>query len=275
MSVEIEPSELSFQRPFTKEVSEILRLRNPNSTAVAFKVKTTAPKHYCVRPNSGRIEAGQAVEVTVLLQAMKSQPEAKCKDKFLVQSTLIHPEFDLNGGIPAVFETAAKNEIQEKKIKVVYLDAPSSEGASSLAPAATPKRDTASAGNLDDAYTPDISRTYDSPTSADADLSSAPPAYESDTKRDVPQAETAAAKVKKVVELTYEELKAKLEKAEAELASLNIAGGLRQRITKAAEVDKSPSQLATAVRQQAPEGVPVQIVAALCFASFLLAYLFF
>ena len=27
------------------------------------KVKTTAPKQYCVRPNSGRIEAGMEVEV--------------------------------------------------------------------------------------------------------------------------------------------------------------------------------------------------------------------
>ncbi|EZF28939.1 hypothetical protein H101_07374 [Trichophyton interdigitale H6] len=63
MSVEIEPGELGFKRPFTKEVTEILYLRNPNSDPVAFKVKTTAPKHYCVRPNSGRIEPGKQVEV--------------------------------------------------------------------------------------------------------------------------------------------------------------------------------------------------------------------
>lgn len=64
---------------------------------------------YCVRPNSGRIEAGQDVEVQgtaslecntragkadkhlVLLQAMKEDPppDARCRDKFLVQSVAI------------------------------------------------------------------------------------------------------------------------------------------------------------------------------------------
>lgn len=77
------------------------------------------------------------------------------------------------------------------------------------------------------------------------------------------------------MELTYEELKSKLEKAEAELAGLRLGSGLRQRNPpKGAETDKATAQLATAVRQ-GPEGVSVQIVAALCLFSFLLAYLFF
>jgi hypothetical protein len=46
MSVEIEPFELSFQRPFTVEVAQTLTIKNPNSTPIAFKVKTTAPKQY-------------------------------------------------------------------------------------------------------------------------------------------------------------------------------------------------------------------------------------
>jgi hypothetical protein len=51
MSVDIEPFELSFKRPFTTEVSQILTLKNPNPTPVAFKVKTTAPKQYdCPSP---------------------------------------------------------------------------------------------------------------------------------------------------------------------------------------------------------------------------------
>lgn len=64
---------------------------NSTDTAVAFKVKTTAPKLYCVRPNSGRIGPGESVEVSVLLQPMKEDPPlgTKCKDKFLVQSVLI------------------------------------------------------------------------------------------------------------------------------------------------------------------------------------------
>lgn len=91
MSVEIDPLELGFRRPFTVEVANILKIRNPNKSPVAFKVKTTAPKQYCVRPNSGRIEPDHEVEVTVLLQAMKQDPplDTKCRDKFLVQSVNI------------------------------------------------------------------------------------------------------------------------------------------------------------------------------------------
>jgi len=30
---------------------------------VCFKVKTTAPKQYCVRPNGGFVESGQSIKV--------------------------------------------------------------------------------------------------------------------------------------------------------------------------------------------------------------------
>ncbi|ORY83090.1 PapD-like protein [Protomyces lactucae-debilis] len=100
MSVEC-PSTLGFHRPLTSLVKETILVRNPNNRPVAFKVKTTAPKQYCVRPNSGRIEPGQEVEVQVLLQAMKEDPaeDFKCRDKFLVQSTIITPDHE-SSGIP-------------------------------------------------------------------------------------------------------------------------------------------------------------------------------
>lgn len=51
---------LSFHRPslgpFTDVVTSELNLRNPTNNTVIFKVKTTAPKQYCVRPNSGVID---------------------------------------------------------------------------------------------------------------------------------------------------------------------------------------------------------------------------
>ncbi|TVY86683.1 Vesicle-associated membrane protein-associated protein, partial [Lachnellula willkommii] len=125
MSVEIDPQELGFVRPFTTEVSQNLKIRNPNSTPVAFKVKTTAPKQYCVRPNSGRIEPGKEVEVSVLLQAMKQEPplDAKCRDKFLVQSVAVtaDKEFTNTGSIWQHVDDADKASVQEKKIRVVYL----------------------------------------------------------------------------------------------------------------------------------------------------------
>lgn len=42
--------------PFTEVVTTTLKLGNPTNERVGFKVKTTAPKQYCVRPNSGIID---------------------------------------------------------------------------------------------------------------------------------------------------------------------------------------------------------------------------
>lgn len=66
--------------PFTALVKRSLTITNHNSQPVAFKVKTTAPKVrflstvfsrlvtyiqlYCVRPNSGRVEPWETVEVS-------------------------------------------------------------------------------------------------------------------------------------------------------------------------------------------------------------------
>lgn len=144
MSVQLDPVELGFRRPFTQEVEETLRLRNPNSDPVAFKVKTTAPKQYCVRPNSGRIEPGQYVEVSVLLQAMKEDPplEAKCRDKFLVQSVAVpaNHEFTNVASVWSAVEQTSKSSIQEKKIRVTFL--PSSGSAAPNASDSTPSRGT-------------------------------------------------------------------------------------------------------------------------------------
>ncbi|CAG8505154.1 6390_t:CDS:2 [Funneliformis caledonium] len=111
--------------PFTQLVKEILIVRNPNPEPVAFKVKTTAPKQYCVRPNSGRIEANQSVEVQVILQPMKEDPPAdfKCKDKFLVQSVAISPERETLTlqDLWSTTEKQAKETIKETKIRCVYL----------------------------------------------------------------------------------------------------------------------------------------------------------
>lgn len=50
--------------PFTDVVTTNLKLKNPSDRRVCFKVKTTAPRRYCVRPNSGVIEAGATVTIS-------------------------------------------------------------------------------------------------------------------------------------------------------------------------------------------------------------------
>ncbi|QPC77796.1 hypothetical protein HYE68_008548 [Fusarium pseudograminearum] len=287
MSVDIEPFELSFKRPFTTEVSQILTLKNPNHTPVAFKVKTTAPKQYCVRPNAGRIEAGQSFDVSVLLQAMKADPapDARCRDKFLVQSTAITADKEF-ANHASVLETTDKASLVERKIRVNWLPAGSAEAPHR--PISTPNKQGIANGAND---TPDVSRTYSSPGARDdSPSSSAPPPYHSPQEQyeehrpksmqsdfEVKSAMSqAATSIKETAELTYEELKAKLAQAEQQLVALKDSG-LRQRNVKSDSKDdeKRPVAQAAQAIQQTVEGVPVQMAAILCLVSFLLAYFFF
>ena len=49
--------------PFKDVVATTLTLINPTTKPVAFKVKTTAPRHYCVKPNCGIVPANDNVHV--------------------------------------------------------------------------------------------------------------------------------------------------------------------------------------------------------------------
>jgi hypothetical protein len=49
----VHPNELKFPFELKKKISFSLRLVNVTEDHVAFKVKTTSPKKYCVHPNTG------------------------------------------------------------------------------------------------------------------------------------------------------------------------------------------------------------------------------
>ncbi|CAG8976409.1 hypothetical protein HYALB_00008534 [Hymenoscyphus albidus] len=369
MSVEIDPQELAFQRPFTQEVSQTLKIRNPNHTPIAFKVRgsldllealkllTTMestgqnyrPKavrptrsrasqvpsvnkvsRYCVRPNSGRVEPGKEVEVTgmctymrifarrvirvltgcpvVLLQAMKQEPplEAKCRDKFLVQSVAItaDKEFDDTASIWQHVDAAEKSSVQEKKIRVVYLAPASpsggavtpmrngvngeSNGANETSSIAPPQYGNARSPSPEATYTPETSRRSlapsvvptskleDEPSNAkslgDAKASAFNPAS---GKSSVGGAATVGSTVAAAVPLSYDELKAQLADAKATISSYGNEAGLRMRKVAAGETSNATVNDVAHRVQASQGGVPLQIVAALCLLSFLLAYAFF
>jgi hypothetical protein len=74
--------------------------------------------------------------------------------------------------------------------------------------------------------------------------------------------------------MSYDELKAKLAEAQATIASYTQEGGLRMRkVAKGETSNETVNDIAH--RVQGTQGVPLQVVAALCLLSFLLAYLFF
>lgn len=52
-----------FLGPFNVPVTSYMKLTNPSETTVFFKIKTTAPKKYCVRPNSGKLLSKEVAEI--------------------------------------------------------------------------------------------------------------------------------------------------------------------------------------------------------------------
>ncbi|KAI9277964.1 PapD-like protein [Umbelopsis sp. AD052] len=124
--LEIDPSQqLAFRGPLTRHVEVQMAISNPTSDFVAYKIKTTAPKQYCVKPNSGRIAANSSVSIQVILQPMKEEPapDFKCKDKFLIQSVVLTPETAKVSlaDLWTSLENGSKDKIQQKKIRCVFL----------------------------------------------------------------------------------------------------------------------------------------------------------
>ncbi|PIA15063.1 VAMP-associated protein [Coemansia reversa NRRL 1564] len=126
MALVYEPGDaLPFHGPFQRLTNTTLLLTNKNNGPVAFKVKTTAPKKYCVRPNAGRIESGDSIKIQITLQPIKEEisGDIKCRDKFLVQSIQISPEMDSmpTTELWAMVEREAKSAISEKRLRVRYV----------------------------------------------------------------------------------------------------------------------------------------------------------
>ncbi|KAK8449272.1 hypothetical protein SEVIR_7G190500v4 [Setaria viridis] len=121
----IEPLELRFPFETKKQISCSMQLTNRTDDYIGFKVKTTSPKKYCVRPNSGIVPPRSTNDVIVTMQAQKeAPPDMQCKDKFLVQSVIVAEDTlpkDITGDM---FTKQSGNVVDEVKLKVVYVPPP-------------------------------------------------------------------------------------------------------------------------------------------------------
>lgn len=120
--LEIQPSELAFPFEIMRQSSCSMQLTNKTDHYVAFKVKTTNPKQYCVRPNIGVVLPGSTCDVTVTMQAQKaSPPDMQCKDKFLVQSVAAENGATAQDISAAMFNKEPGKVVDECKLRVVYV----------------------------------------------------------------------------------------------------------------------------------------------------------
>ncbi|KAL9585158.1 MAG: hypothetical protein Q9212_001683 [Teloschistes hypoglaucus] len=304
MSVELDPPELGFRRPFTHEVTQLLRLRNPGTEPIAFKVKTTAPKQYVrglPRSLNASVTATGTASVPTQARSMLAGM-LKCKTVALSRDSdttnipaIVSSALMAEAPVFTVWqwqniEKANKSSIQERKIRVAFLPVDGN--------ASTPSHHNVYGAHLGDEAPPAYGSPAPSfgspgpdavtPTNHSANLSTNGKAEsnktndESVASQNQTTASSAAPGIAKVVPTSGDDLKGQLADAHATIQRLKDqteSQGLRQRKTDAVNQDAreriTTGTTGMGVQQQPADGVPVQIVAALCLLSFLLAYFLF
>lgn len=129
--ITISPDELRFHFELEKQTFCDLKVLNNTENYVAFKVKTTSPKKYFVRPNTGVIHPWDSCIIRVTLQAQREYPpDMQCKDKFLLQSTIVGPNTDVDDLPANTFNKDSGNSIEDLKLRVAYITPSSPEGSS-------------------------------------------------------------------------------------------------------------------------------------------------
>ncbi|CAH8277975.1 unnamed protein product [Arabidopsis lyrata] len=120
--ISIQPDELKFLFELEKQSYCDLKVANKTEHYVAFKVKTTSPKKYFVRPNTGVIQPWDSCIIRVTLQAQREYPpDMQCKDKFLLQSTIVPPHTDVDELPQDTFTKDSGKTLTECKLKVSYI----------------------------------------------------------------------------------------------------------------------------------------------------------
>ncbi|XP_047307475.1 vesicle-associated protein 2-1-like [Impatiens glandulifera] len=105
-----------------KQTYCVLEVENNRLHSVAFKVKTNSPEKYIVCPNKGVIQPWQICLVRVTLQPQKEYPpNMQCKDKFLIQSTIVDPHDEVDDLSQDTFTKDCGWSIEECKVKVTYV----------------------------------------------------------------------------------------------------------------------------------------------------------
>uniref|UniRef100_A0A0E0NIT5 MSP domain-containing protein n=1 Tax=Oryza rufipogon TaxID=4529 RepID=A0A0E0NIT5_ORYRU len=120
----IYPSELKIPFELKRQNSGILELTNKTDHYVAFKVKTTNPRKYSVRPTTGIVLPRGSCGITISMQPPKEIPtDYHCKDKFLIQSVVVEDGTTQKDIHSDMFSKEAGKVVEEFKLRVVYIPA--------------------------------------------------------------------------------------------------------------------------------------------------------
>ena len=114
----IEPKhELSFVGPFNKDVTTMMSLQNTSDRKVCFKIKSTKPTKYTVKPNSGVIDAKQKIQLMVTSLPFEHDPYEKNREKFMVQA-MFAPQGEINQD---TLWKESNGQLMDHKLKCVFV----------------------------------------------------------------------------------------------------------------------------------------------------------
>lgn len=109
--------ELQFEVVGGSQCMQSLVLENIQDTFVAFKIKTTAPRSYLVKPSSGIIAPRAKQDINILLIPLFEPPKEPRADRFLVQTTTVNQNQPLSKEEWAEISSKKEN-LAEKRLSV-------------------------------------------------------------------------------------------------------------------------------------------------------------
>lgn len=122
-------------------MSTSIQLTNIAGQAVAFKIKTTVPDAYIVRPNLGTIAGGGVFEVVVTVKLAKLNQTQR--HKFSVEAT--RSDVSDISALSSIWANVSKTEVQTTLLKVAFVqsDQHSIPTRSSIPPVPEPEKPSA------------------------------------------------------------------------------------------------------------------------------------
>lgn len=118
--LQVEPAdELVLEGPFNRAVCKKIKVYNPSKNSrVAFKLKTTTPRLFFVRPNVGLVQPGERVSIDIFVHPVYRDYNAQ-RHKFLMQAAEANDKVE---NLQEFWKTVNPAFIWDTKIKVKFAE---------------------------------------------------------------------------------------------------------------------------------------------------------
>lgn len=105
-----------------KPASTSLTVENISKTCICFKVKTTQPQRYSVRPSVGVIKPGEKKDILITLEPLKEIPEdlKSNKDRFLLQVARISTDAATTD-VHELWKRVKEDSVLQQKFRVQFV----------------------------------------------------------------------------------------------------------------------------------------------------------